>query len=78
MIVTKRKGRHMAKDEMETIAEDRWDEDVWDIIPGIGEDQDLLGKRSTRVLPRPKLTFYFGEKVALRTMPGKRSPVIPR
>ena len=64
----------MAKDEMETITEDRWDEDIWNVTPGTADNQELLEERSTRVMPRPKLTFYFGEKVVLRMMPGKRSP----
>jgi hypothetical protein len=40
----------MAKDEMETITEDRWDEDLWCV------EHDVSGRR-------PKLVFYFGEKV---------------
>lgn len=36
---------------METITEDRWDEDIWGI-----EHEDLDQKRQI-----PKLIFYFGE-----------------
>jgi len=46
-------GRHMAKDEMETITEDRWDEDIWGV-----EHEDVDHKYRV-----PKLVFYFGEKV---------------
>ncbi|KAE8448435.1 hypothetical protein EG329_009500 [Mollisiaceae sp. DMI_Dod_QoI] len=42
---------HMAKDEMEIITNDKWDEDIWGI-----EHQELDQKR-----PIPKLIFYFGE-----------------
>jgi hypothetical protein len=43
----------MAKDEMETITEDRWDEDIWGI-----EHEEAYVKDE-----RPKLIFYFGENV---------------
>ncbi|KAG9233450.1 hypothetical protein BJ875DRAFT_464131 [Amylocarpus encephaloides] len=42
---------HMAKDEMDTITEDKWDEDIWGI-----EHQNVDSK-----LEIPKLVFYFGE-----------------
>ncbi|KAH6682014.1 hypothetical protein B0J14DRAFT_228792 [Halenospora varia] len=42
---------HMAKDEMETITEDRWDEDIWGI-----EHTETDYKADI-----PKLVFYFGE-----------------
>ncbi|KAH8658685.1 hypothetical protein BGZ60DRAFT_472038 [Tricladium varicosporioides] len=42
---------HMAKDEMETITEDRWDEDIWGI-----EHTEADSK-----VDIPKLIFYFGE-----------------
>lgn len=41
--------RHMAKDEMNEITEDRWDEDVW-------------GAATESESPRPKLIFYFGKR----------------
>jgi pimeloyl-ACP methyl ester carboxylesterase len=47
---------HMAKDEMETITEDKWDEDIWGIEH---EDPD----RKTEI---PRLIFYFGENVCGR------------
>ncbi len=47
------RSRHMAKDEMEIITNDKWDEDIWGI-----EHQELDQKR-----PIPKLIFYFGENV---------------
>lgn len=47
-------GRHLAKDEMETITEDRWDEDIWGIEH---EDPDSKSKSS-------KLIFYFGRDVS--------------
>jgi len=43
----------MAKDEMETITEDRWDEDIWGI-----EHEEPNTKREI-----PKLVFYFGDNV---------------
>jgi hypothetical protein len=45
--------RHMAKDEMEQITEDRWDHDIWGVEH---EDAD-------REFKVPKLIFYFGENV---------------
>lgn len=42
---------HLAKDEMDTITEDRWDEDIWGI-----EHKDPDQKRRI-----PTLIFYFGE-----------------
>jgi Lipid-droplet associated hydrolase len=45
--------RHMAKDEMEQITEDKWDEDIWG-----AEHEDTDHKYRV-----PKLVFYFGEKV---------------
>ncbi|TVY65636.1 Lipid droplet-associated hydrolase [Lachnellula suecica] len=42
---------HMAKEEMETITEDRWDEDIWGI-----EHTDIDVKAEI-----PKLIFYFGD-----------------
>lgn len=47
----------MAKDEMETITEDRWDDDIWGIEH---EDADTM-------VERPRLIFYFGENVCLPT-----------
>lgn len=41
----------MAKDEMDNITEDRWDEDIWGI-----EHEEPDQKRQV-----PKLIFYFGE-----------------
>lgn len=43
-------SRHLGKDEMETITEDKWDEDIWGIEH---EDAASLDKI-------PKLVFYFG------------------
>ncbi|KAG4436006.1 hypothetical protein IFR05_008513 [Cadophora sp. M221] len=42
---------HMAKDEMDFITEDKWDEDIWGIEH---EDPDSKSKS-------PKLIFYFGQ-----------------
>ncbi|KAH7360672.1 hypothetical protein BKA65DRAFT_449243 [Rhexocercosporidium sp. MPI-PUGE-AT-0058] len=42
---------HMAKDEMDFITEDKWDEDIWGI-----EHEDLDSKSKA-----PKLIFYFGQ-----------------
>lgn len=42
---------HMAKDEMETITEDKWDKDIWGI-----EHEDPGQKKHI-----PTLIFYFGE-----------------
>lgn len=41
--------RHMARDEMNEITEDRWDDEIW----GCAEP--------TTAFPRPKLIFYFGK-----------------
>jgi hypothetical protein len=43
----------MARDEMEQITEDRWDENIWGV-----EHEDVDHKYRV-----PKLVFYFGEKV---------------
>jgi hypothetical protein len=48
--------RSMAKDELETISEDKWDEDIWGI-----EHADAESRKEI-----PKLKFYFGEHVSLR------------
>ena len=48
--------RHMAKDEMDFITEDRWDEDIWGIEH---EDPDTKSRS-------PKLIFYFGQNVCLK------------
>ena len=45
----------MAKDEMDIITEDKWDEDIWGI-----EHQAVDSKMKV-----PKLVFYFGENVSL-------------
>ena len=45
--------RAMAKDEMDTITEDRWDEDIW------GVEQEDPGHKYRA----PKLIFYFGQNV---------------
>ncbi|PBP28648.1 hypothetical protein BUE80_DR000266 [Diplocarpon rosae] len=42
---------HMAKDEMDIITEDRWDDNIWG-----AEHEDLDTKSET-----PKLIFYFGQ-----------------
>jgi hypothetical protein len=43
----------LAKDELETITEDRWDEDIWGI-----EHKDAASRMDI-----PKLIFYFAEEV---------------
>jgi Lipid-droplet associated hydrolase len=43
----------MAKDEMDQITEDRWDQDIWGV-----EHEDVEHKFKV-----PKLVFYFGENV---------------
>lgn len=45
----------MAKDEMDFITEDKWDENIWGIEH---EDPDSKSKS-------PKLIFYFGQNVCL-------------
>ncbi|KAM3065645.1 hypothetical protein ACMFMF_010868 [Clarireedia jacksonii] len=42
---------YLAKDEMETITEDRWNEDIWGLEAGGGGEE----RRRT-----PRLVFYFG------------------
>lgn len=44
---------HMAKDEMETITEDKWGEEIWGI-----EKEDTNEKSKA-----PRLIFYFGQNV---------------
>lgn len=46
-------SRHMARDEMESITEDRWDADIW------GAETETSDVKSTP----PKLIFYFGQDV---------------
>lgn len=48
-------NRHLGKDEMDTITDDKWDEDIWGI-----EHEDPNQKSAI-----PKLIFYFGEHVGL-------------
>ena len=47
--------RHLAKDEMTTITDDRWDEEVWGAATSEGTN-----KRDTA---NSNLTFYWGQKV---------------
>jgi hypothetical protein len=49
-----RENRHLAKDEMNNITEDKWDEDIWGI-----EHAD-----ASSVVEIPKLFFYFGADVS--------------
>jgi hypothetical protein len=44
----------MAKDELESITEDKWDEDIWGV-----EHADSENK-----IDVPKLIFYFAEQVS--------------
>ena len=46
---------HMAKDELETITIDKWDEEIW----GIEQDD------STSTFKTPRLFFFFAEEVYL-------------
>lgn len=43
---------HLARDELETITEDKWDEDIWGI-----EHKDVASQKEI-----PKLIFYFAEE----------------
>jgi hypothetical protein len=45
----------MARDEMEMISEDRWDEDIWGV--------EHFDTDSEKVIP--KLVFYFGQIVSI-------------
>ena len=49
----------MAKDELESITEDKWDEDIWGI-----EHVDSDSK-----VEIPKLVFYFGKQVSCQDRP---------
>ena len=49
MTITLITPRHMARDEMEEITEDKWDEDFWGPA------------RSGSGIPTPRLIFYFGK-----------------
>ncbi len=44
----------MAKDEMQMITEDRWDEEIW------GAEHPNLDSKNVI----PKLVFYFGQNVS--------------
>jgi hypothetical protein len=44
----------MAKDELENITEDRWDEDIWGVEHPDSESRIEI----------PKLIFYFAEQVS--------------
>lgn len=46
--------RHMARDEMTMINEDRWDEEIW----GVEKPDHASGSEI------PQLYFYFAEKVS--------------
>lgn len=48
---------HLARDELSMITEDSWDEGIWGV-----EHPDSDTKQAI-----PKLVFYFGQKVSLRT-----------
>lgn len=50
----------MARDEMATITEDRWDEDIWGVENPDGDGKEI-----------PKLYFYFGQKVCIDVKGGK-------
>lgn len=45
--------RHLARDEMNTITEDKWNSEIW------GVEHSESSQRSP-----PKLIFYFGENVS--------------
>ena len=52
---------HMARDEMATITEDKWDEEIWGVE---GEDIKRAGsekKGAGKLGEAPRLVFYFGE-----------------
>lgn len=49
----------MAKEEMEQITEDRWDDDIW----GVENPSPEAGAEAS--LPPPKLVLYFGQNVRL-------------
>lgn len=49
-----RQALFLARDEMETITEDRWDEEVW----GVEKEENEIGER----IEPPRLVFYFGER----------------
>jgi hypothetical protein len=50
-----KKYRHLAKDELESITEDKWDEDIWGL-----EHEDAVN-----IVEIPKLIFYFGAHASL-------------
>jgi hypothetical protein len=53
----------MARDEMEMISEDRWDEDIWGVEHPYPESKAAI----------PKLVFYFGKKVSTNDQIVKRN-----
>jgi hypothetical protein len=50
-------GRHMARDEMNIITEDKWDEEIW----GVENPENEDGKDGKKI---PTLVFYFGQNVS--------------
>lgn len=55
MIPADRLHRHLAKDEMTTITDDKWDEEVWGAA--------INGGTNKRDTANSNLTFYWGKKV---------------
>ena len=54
-----RQALHLAKDEMNTITENKWESEVWGAATAEGtNDRDTINSN---------LTMYWGEKVAERT-----------
>lgn len=54
----------MAKEELETITEDKWGEEIWGVArSGNGKPDDSSKMDDTHVMPGSRLIFYFGEKV---------------
>lgn len=55
MMPAKSVCRHLAKDEMTTITDDKWDEEVWGAATSEGTN--------SRDTANANLTFYWGKKV---------------
>lgn len=51
---TDKYSRHLARDEMNIITEDRWDSEIWGVEHSEASDFAVSS---------PKLIFYFGEDV---------------
>ena len=58
----------MAKDEMQTITDDKWGEEIWGIVGNAAHStssRPSIQNQQVNSVPSPKLVFYFGKEVCL-------------